>query len=76
MKYLLLFLVLAVLWWSWSKGGARRREGDAGSAPRPAERMLTCRQCGVHFPESDGVTGAKGVYCCAAHRAQADGEMS
>jgi uncharacterized protein len=30
--------------------------------------MVCCRQCGVHTPKTDAVTGKLGVYCCVEHR--------
>ncbi|WP_153133480.1 PP0621 family protein [Dechloromonas hortensis] len=70
MKYLLLFAVLAVVWWVWKK---RQRQSER-PAPRPdpkVENMLVCAHCGVHFPEGDGVRDEGEDYCCAAHRSAA-----
>ena len=71
MKYLLLFAVLAVVWWVWKK---RQQQSDRPPAPRPdpkVENMLVCAHCGVHFPEGDGVLDGGEAYCCAAHRSAA-----
>ncbi|KXB29300.1 hypothetical protein AT959_15115 [Dechloromonas denitrificans] len=70
MKYLLLFALLAVVWWGWKK----RQQQSERPAPRPdskVENMLVCAHCGVHFPEGDGVQDGGEAYCCAAHRSAA-----
>ncbi len=66
MKYLLLFALLGVVWWSWKK----RR--DVPPAVRPggdvqAENMLVCAYCGVHLPESDALHDGPAAYCNQAH---------
>lgn len=65
MKYLLLLLIIAALWWSWKK-----RQPAAPTRPRsPAEvRTINCAQCGVHFPADEAVHGADRVFCSEAHR--------
>lgn len=68
MKYLLLFAFLAVVWWLWSK---RQSNGGADASPPqdPAsEKMVACAHCGVHLPESEGISVGDRVYCCEAHR--------
>lgn len=71
MKYLLLFAFLAVVWWVWSKrNAAGSAESSARRDPLP-EKMVTCVHCGVHLPESEGLTEGDRVYCCEAHRAAA-----
>lgn len=68
MKYLLLFAFLAAVWWVWSKRHATGA-ADASARQDPApERMVTCVHCGVHLPESEGLTEGSRVYCCEAHR--------
>lgn len=68
MKYLILLGVIALLWayFSW------RNEPESSSPPaseRPPERMVTCAQCGLNLPISDGIADADGCYYCSeAHR--------
>ncbi len=67
MKYLLLFLLALVVWWSWKK----RRPADTGRMERNAaapERMVRCAHCGVHLPESDAVVDGQHHFCNEAHR--------
>jgi uncharacterized protein len=54
--------------------GAGQRAGQntgaqrgASQAPRLAEPMIRCVECGVHAPASDSVVVAGQPYCCAAH---------
>ncbi len=68
MKYLLLFGLVAVIWWVWSK---RKASADAphGRPTSPAsEKMVSCAHCGVYLPESDSVSDGGQLYCCEAHR--------
>lgn len=63
-----------------AEGMSRHMDRDAGrdmgrdggrDAPRnmPAvERMLACDHCGLCLPESEGVRGEGGFYCCEEHR--------
>lgn len=69
-KLLLFVLVLAAIFYGRrflkqlsQKEGGRARRGARG-AP---ERMLACRQCGLHVPESEGVHRGEAFYCCDAH---------
>lgn len=69
MKYLLLFGLIGAIWWFWSK---RKAADEALSTPRQAkasEKMVSCAQCGVYLPESDGIVDGERAYCCEAHRA-------
>lgn len=69
MKYLLLFALLGVVWWVWSK---RKAADEVASRPPQAkepEKMVNCAQCGVYLPESDCVAEGGRAYCCEAHRA-------
>ena len=57
------------------RGGAKGASGTSGTsggtrateAPRLAEPMIRCADCGVHAPKSDSVTVAGDTFCCAAH---------
>lgn len=76
MKYLLWLVLLAVVWWVWSK---RRPPGAdepsrAGGEAQP-ERMVACAHCGVFMPQSDALAGQQGrFFCCDAHRVAQDKE--
>lgn len=37
---------------------------------QPAVEIVACTVCGLHLPQSDAVTDARGSYCCDAHRRQ------
>ncbi len=67
MKYLLWLLVIAVIWWVWSKRQTAERRPASRPAPE-AERMVRCAHCGVYLPESDGLAAEGQVYCSEAHR--------
>lgn len=66
LKYLLLLLLAAFVWWTWQKRAAPR--ADAPRAEPPPERMVACAQCGVLMPESDSLADGGEHYCCEAHR--------
>lgn len=71
MKYLLMFGLLAFVWWMWVK---RHSPGDNKSSHRPdppPEKMLTCAYCAVHLPESEALIDGARIYCCEAHRVAA-----
>jgi uncharacterized protein len=65
MKYLILFAVLGFVWWKWRK---RNQPSGSGlnSAPKTPQKMLVCVQCGVHFPEGDGLIEDGKNYCSQA----------
>jgi uncharacterized protein len=70
MKFLLLFFIFMLLAFQWRqaraakvKRAARKDAAAAGAVP-----MVACAHCGVHLPTGDALTGARGVYCRAAHR--------
>lgn len=69
MKYLLWLVVIAVIWWVWSKRQVADRRPASPMAPsREAEKMVRCAHCGVYLPESDGLVAEGQVYCSEAHR--------
>ncbi|MDH6592851.1 uncharacterized protein M2165_002740 [Variovorax sp. TBS-050B] len=84
MKYLLVFLVVAVAIWLWRKNRREemrdaRREQAARARPRPEagpatpQAMLRCAHCGLHLPAADAIAGPGGaMYCTAAHRQAAE----
>jgi uncharacterized protein len=68
MKYLLLFAFLAVVWWLWSKRQAGGRHDASVRRDPDPEKMVSCAHCGVHLPESEGLSDGDRTYCCEAHR--------
>lgn len=64
---LFLILLLIVAWWVQRALKAPRRKRGGVTGKRP-ERMLACDHCGVHIPESEGVRGEDGFFCCDEHR--------
>ena len=66
-KYLLLFAILGLLYWSWRKRRNQVPDRDSPVAKVP-DRMVCCDQCGVYLPESDSVRLGDAYFCNAAHR--------
>lgn len=69
MKYLLLFALLGVIWWVWSKRKAADEAASVSRQVKEPEKMVNCAQCGVYLPESDSLAEGGRAYCCEAHRA-------
>jgi uncharacterized protein len=67
MKYLILFVLIGVVWWVWKKRNQSDQQSSQSHDPAP-QKMLVCAQCGVYFPERDGLSDGGKVYCCEAHR--------
>ncbi|THF64017.1 hypothetical protein E6C76_15750 [Pseudothauera nasutitermitis] len=72
MRTLLIFILVVIAVW-WVRNALRRmsaRRGPAGGKAKKAaaERMLACRHCGVHVPESEGVRHEGAFYCSEEHR--------
>jgi uncharacterized protein len=71
---LILILVVIGIWWlrralgNFNSGRATRRRDKAAAKGQAPERMLACRHCGVHVPESEGVRQGADFYCCEEHR--------
>jgi len=72
MKYLFLLLVVLVVIWALKRGRTAKQSAPdpTAQAPKPSE-MVTCAHCGIHLPHEEAVTGQKGLYCSAEHRAAA-----
>jgi uncharacterized protein len=71
-KLLVFLLVLAAIFWGRRllKPSSRQDDGRIGQRRQPvasSERMRSCRRCGVHVPESEGVRRDGDFYCCEAH---------
>jgi uncharacterized protein len=73
-RFLLVFLVVLVLAWRWRtwRESVQLQKGRQPPTPPAAAPMVACRQCGVHIPANEAVTGAQGTYCCVAHRSSAE----
>jgi uncharacterized protein len=69
MKYLLLFGLLGVIWWIWSKRKAADEAAALSRQAKEPEKMVSCAQCGVYLPQSDSIVDGERAYCCEAHRA-------
>ncbi len=65
----LLFLVVVGLafFLAW-KLAARGVRGRHKPPPQDAERMVACRQCGVHLPVSESVEADGNHFCSDEHR--------
>lgn len=74
MKYLVWLLVLLLVWWAMSRARKSARS-DTPTTPTPnappMQNMAVCLQCGVHLPREEAVAGTRGLYCCVAHRTDA-----
>lgn len=77
MKFVLIAIVILVIAFWLSRGkkaaGSRAMRAAARATPpidaRPAEDIVHCAHCGLHFPASEAVAGADGErYCTEAHR--------
>jgi uncharacterized protein len=73
MKFLLVIAVILFGVWLFRSGrhGKVTRQGPGSAAPQPQE-MVSCKQCGLHFPRADALPGRNGLYCSAEHRKQAE----
>lgn len=72
MRYLLIFLAVLLLVWRWrsARAAAAIRNPQKPPVVARATTMVACVQCGVHVPSGDAIMGARGAYCCVAHRQQ------
>jgi uncharacterized protein len=70
MKYLFWLLVIALVWWAFTRARQSTTKETPPSATEPQE-MARCAHCGVHLPQSDAVRGEKGLYCSTEHRSAA-----
>jgi uncharacterized protein len=71
LKALLILAVVLVGVWLWKSRSAQGAAKQSSQAARPQD-MVRCRQCGVHLPASDAITGTQGSYCCAEHHHQSE----
>jgi uncharacterized protein len=66
-KFLVLVIVGVIFYLAW-KGLSRRTRTGRGPAQGDAERMVGCRQCGVHLPISEAVKADDNYFCSDEHR--------
>jgi len=67
MKYFILLLLVAAIWWRWRKKSSPS-PADRKTSVAPAENMVACAYCGVFLPQSEALEESDAWYCCAAHR--------
>lgn len=69
MKYLVLFVVLAVAFGIWS--GKRRAEAQVRqqrkARPPQLQAMVACERCGMHLPQSEAGSDGQGHWYCPEH---------
>lgn len=72
MKYLLLFVVLAVAYLLWRQGRLAGKSDPPAASGQPAARlqdMVSCAACELHLPRGDALSGPDGrLYCSPEHR--------
>lgn len=74
MKILVVLLALFFGVWLWRRGRVSRDMGAKQRQAGPAaQSVVACSRCGVHVLRTVALQGRSGVYCCAAHRQEAEG---
>ncbi|WP_027995416.1 PP0621 family protein [Simplicispira psychrophila] len=69
MKYLVLFLVLALVYAVWRSQNRPSAPPPRARPPLPAPQdMVACQRCGLHLPRSEAVGSGQRHYCCAEHQ--------
>lgn len=70
---LIVFLVLAVLWWT--RGRRRSKPETSAPAAEPAQlaqAIVPCAHCGLHLPRHEALPGlGVALYCSEVHRREA-----
>jgi uncharacterized protein len=67
-KFLVLILVGVVLYLGWKALSRRSRSARDRARPGDVERMVGCRQCGVHLPVSEAIEAGDNYFCSEEHR--------
>ena len=71
-RFLLYATIGLVVWWLLRPrrqvAPPQQRRTAAPAPAAPAEAMVDCAACGLHFPASEAVRDGARVYCCSAHR--------
>lgn len=73
MKYLLVLVLALGVFWLWRHNRQSQKKAAAPPRPRPqlpAVEIVECIVCGVHLPQPEALSDARGSYCCEAHRRQ------
>lgn len=73
MKYLLVLVLALGVFWLWRHNRQAAQKAAERPPPRrqlPPVEIVECAVCGVHLPQPDALTDARGSYCCEAHRRQ------
>lgn len=73
MKYLLVLVLALGVFWLWRHNRQAAQKAAERPPPRrqlPPVEIVECAVCGVHLPQPDALTNARGSYCCEAHRRQ------
>ena len=70
LKWILFIVIGYLILQYWKRQQAPRPGPRTGGRRRPAvERMVACKYCDVHLPESECIRDASGQpYCCEDHR--------
>jgi uncharacterized protein len=72
MKYLIgLVVILAAIWAFKRSRRVVKPPAEKATPPATPSHMVGCAHCGLHLPQEEAVTGAKGLYCSTEHRAAA-----
>ena len=72
MKYLLVFIIVALLAWRWRTSRANPRSSSKSDGNREPTTMRPCDRCGLHVPARESIAGKLGFYCCQEHLQQAE----
>ena len=82
MKYLLLIVLLALVFFLLGFKRARPRRPEPPPAPpvKPAaqpdaQQIVSCAHCGLHLPQTEALPGRGGQFCSAAHRKAHEGHQ-
>ncbi len=64
-RLIFIIAVIALVWWVLK---SYRKQSDNQDAPKAAEEMVRCMQCGVHLPKNESLLEGDKHFCCEAHR--------
>lgn len=67
-KFIFLVLVGLAFFLAWKLAARGIRTRRKPAPPRDAERMVACRQCGVHLPVSESVESGGNYFCSDEHK--------
>lgn len=69
-RLIFIIAVIALVWWVLK---SYRKQSGTQDAPKAAEEMVRCMQCGVHLPKSESFFAGGEYFCCDAHRRERTG---